>query len=101
MSAAVYEMVNFENDFNLTRHAWEQMCRRGISTTIIRNVIDYGRTVHVRGAKIYAIGRKEVRRYFHKGIDLAASEGVQVVCSDDGVIVTTYRNHDFRGLRGK
>ena len=44
-------------------------------------------------------GRKEVRKSAKQGIDLCALEGIQVVCSTDGAVVTAYRNRDFRGLR--
>ena len=58
-----------------------------------------GRVVYVRGAKIYVIGRKEVESFLRKGIELADFEGIHVVCSPEGVVLTTYRNRDFRGLR--
>lgn len=60
----------------------------------------YGRVVHVRGAEIHAIGRKEVLRYRQRGIDLRMYEGIQVVCRPGaGVVLTVYRNRDLRGLR--
>ena len=65
----------------------------------MRRVLNYGRVAHVRGATIYAVGRKEVERFARDGMDLSDVEGVQVVCSDSGVIMTVYRNRDFRGLR--
>jgi hypothetical protein len=64
-----------------------------------RAALAYGRRVHVRGATIRAIGRREVARYRSHGIDLAMYEGVQVVCGSDGAVLTAYRNRDFRGLR--
>ena len=82
-----------------TLHARKRMTDRRISETALSAVLEFGRMVYVRGAKIYVIGRKEVRAFLRKGIELADFEGIHVVCSLDGAIMTTYRNRDFRGLR--
>lgn len=84
---------------SLTYHAWQRMCSRHLSPAAIEAALDYGRIVYVRGAVIHAIGRNEVERYRREGIDLSKHEGVQVVCSSDGAVLTVYRNRDFRGLR--
>jgi hypothetical protein len=83
----------------LTRHATARMVHRGIHPEVIKLVIEYGRTVYTRGAVVYAIGRKEVERYRQEDLDLSDCEGVQVVCSMADVVLTVYRNRDFRGLR--
>ena len=83
----------------ITTHARMRMMARRISETALSAVIDYGRIVYVRGAKIYVIGRKEVTKFLRQGVELADYEGIHVVCSTEGVILTTYRNRDFRGLR--
>ena len=83
---------------DLTKHARERMLRR-LPPIVVRHVVEYGRVVFVRGATIYAVGRKEVARFRREGVDLATGEGVQVVCSNDGAVMTVHRNHDFRGLR--
>ncbi len=89
-----YGVVN-----EITRHAWQRMMARRLSQAAVQAAIEYGRVVYVRGAAIYAIGRKEVNRYLRHGIDLSCYEGIQVVCALDGTIITVYRNRDFRGLR--
>ena len=83
----------------ITKHAWMRMNTRRISQTALSAVINYGRVVYVRGAKIYVIGRKEVEAFLRKDIELTDYEGIHVVCSPEGTIMTTYRNRDFRGLR--
>ncbi|WP_459936775.1 DUF4258 domain-containing protein [Desulfonatronum parangueonense] len=88
-----------ETHATITNHAWRRMTARGISTEAVEAVLDYGRVVYTRGAAICAIGRKEVKFFSRQGINLTLYEGVQVVCSTDGAVVTTYRNQDFRGLR--
>jgi hypothetical protein len=83
----------------ITKHAWRRMTARRISGAALEAVMSYGRIAHVRSAKVYAIGRKEVERHQRDGVDLSSFEGIHVVCSLDGAIMTTYRNHNFRGLR--
>ena len=94
-----------QNDFQghsqpvLSQHAWERMCGRSIPPAAVQAVLAYGRKVHVRGAAIHAIGRKEVVHHRRLGRNLSAFDGLQVVCSPEGLVITTYRNHDFNGLR--
>lgn len=84
----------------LTRHAKARMTHRSISAEVVEMVVEYGRTIHTRGAVIHAVGRKEVERFREEDdIDLSDCEGVQVVCSTEGNVLTVYRNHDFSGLR--
>lgn len=91
---------NVNGEPRLTQHAKIRMAHRNIASKIIESVIEYGRVIYTRGAMIYAIGRKEVERYRHEeDIDLSTCEGIQVVCSTEGTILTVYRNHSFRGLR--
>ena len=53
--------MSHENaDQVITRHAHMRMGARRISETALSAVLEYGRVVYVRGAKIYVIGRKEV-----------------------------------------
>lgn len=87
------------DDYPLSKHAWSRMSGRGFSPAAIDAVLTYGRVRYVRKAVIHAIGRAEVRHYARQGIDLRKYEGVQVLCSHQGVVMTAYRNRDFRGLR--
>jgi hypothetical protein len=95
-----FESRRTEGRLTVTSHARERMATRGLRKDAIDAALAYGRVVHVRGADIYAIGRKEIARYAEDGIDLAAYDGVQVV-STEGVIVTVYRNRSFSGLRNR
>jgi hypothetical protein len=83
----------------LTHHAKQRMTARRLSREAIRAALSYGRVAFVRGAEIFAIGHKEVRTFACEGVDLSPYEGVQVVCTPDGIILTAYRNRDFRALR--
>ena len=85
--------------FDISRHAQQRMSERGISPDAISRVINFGRVAYVRGAMIFAVGRKEAERFKREGVDLSDLEGVQAVCSNSGTVMTVYRNHDFKGLR--
>src|SRR5215207_303541 len=82
-----------------TLHARSRMRGRGISERAVEDALSYGRVVYTRGAVVHAIGRNEIAHYAEEGIDLSSYNGVQVVCSRDGAVITVYRNRDFRGLR--
>ncbi len=75
------------------------MNARRIPAAAVEMALLFGRESHVRGATLYAIGRREVERLGETGVDLRRYEGIQVVCAEDDVVVTAYRNRDFRGLR--
>ncbi|WP_363184323.1 DUF4258 domain-containing protein [uncultured Thiocystis sp.] len=89
----------FSNNYSLTLHVRERMNQRQISEEAVQATLQCGRELHLRGAVIYAIGRREIERYQRLGIDLSGCNGVQVVCNSVGTVITTYRNRDFRGLR--
>ncbi|MCK5689776.1 DUF4258 domain-containing protein, partial [Myxococcota bacterium] len=84
---------------DLSKHAKVRIDARGFTLAAVEAVLKFGRLVYVRGAAIFAIGRKEVIRFAKDGIKLGHLEGIQVVCSEDGLVLTAYRNNDFRGLR--
>ncbi len=92
-------MAGRHTRLTFTQHAQARLRERQLSEEAVSGALTYGRVARVRGASIYAVGRKEVERYGAEGVDLRRFQGVQVVCSPDGAIVTVYRNNDFRGLR--
>lgn len=96
---AVHTTVKINDGFQLSRHAWQRMGARGVSSSAINKVLTFGRVIHARGATMYVIGRKEVKRYMGQGINLDDLHGMQVICSKNGTIMTLYRNRDLRSLR--
>lgn len=87
-------------EIRLTMHASQRIDARGIPEAAVRAALTHGRIVHIRGAAIHAIGRKEVLHFQQCGVDLSRYEGVQIVCTpDNATVITAYRNRDFRGLR--
>lgn len=88
------------NMLSVSDHAAKRMSKRGLFPWQIDLVIKYGRRVHSRRAVYYALGRREVSRYQEKMPELVGLESIQVVVnSEQEVILTVYRNHDFRKIR--
>jgi hypothetical protein len=87
--------------YRFTKHAEIRANARRLSYQAVAAVLEFGRRVFTRGAMIYAIGRREVERFARRGIDLSEYEGIQVVCSPGGTLITVYRNRDFSRLRPK
>ncbi len=90
---------NNSKTLTTTSHAQKRMQHRGIDTAAIEAALAFGREVFTRGAVVHAIGRREIEQWRDEGINLSAYDGVQVVCSHDGAVLTVYRNRSFRGLR--
>jgi len=98
MNISVYRSQS-NDTVPLTNHAIKRMNTRNLSLEAVCSTLRYGRLVYAKGAAIHAIGRKEVHRYKKIGINLSAYEGVQVLCNPkNGVVITVYRNRNFRRL---
>ena len=82
-------------------HAAERARTRAISPDAIDATLQFGRCRRDRGAEIFTLGWREIRRYAHQIPDLARWEGTEVVCSYDGTIVTVYRNRHPHALRDR
>lgn len=88
-------------ELEITQHARKRMGTRAISAGDIELALDFGRRVHLRGAAIAAIGRREIAR-FADTVDLSGLDGVTVVLDPTGtVVVTAYRNRSLRQLRSR
>lgn len=86
-----------DSKFGITDHARLRMRYRSITDWQIAQVIRYGRIAYTRQAVVYAVGNKEVKE---NGRFLEQCEGIHVLCSLlDGVVITTYRNRNLKGLR--
>jgi len=83
----------------LTKHASMRMHARRVSNSAVLTVLRFGREVHIRGAVVYAIGRNEVKIAKSDGVDLRPEEGLHVVCSREGAILTVYRDRTLSNLR--
>ena len=84
---------------NLTGHATKRLFGRRLTPAALDLVVVFGRELHVRGATIYVVGRKEVLAGGEFDVDLTVVEGVHVVCDRSGRVLTAYRNRSLRGLK--
>ena len=73
----------------LTGHAASRMGSRRISRDDVAVVLSYGRSCHVRGAVIYALGRHEAACCREDGFRPDRLEGLQVVCAPESGAVLT------------
>ena len=97
-TAAGYQ--EYETMPRLSNHAGSRMGSRRISHDDVATVMSYGRTYHVRGAVVYALGRHEAEVCRKDGLRSDRIEGLQVVCApEDNTVITVYRNNDFSSLK--
>ena len=80
-------------------HARMRLDARRIPAAAVEMAFLFGRERHVKGATYFVIGRKEVERHRLIGVELGRFEGIHVVCAEDEVVVTAFRNRDLSGLR--
>ena len=82
-----------------TRHAQRRMAQRALSRTLVEQAMIYGREVIGHDTVLYVMGRNEVLEWRREGLRLEHLEGVHVVCSRDGVVITAYRDRGLAGFR--
>lgn len=83
-----------------TRHAQLRMQQRGIRDRDVELVIRFGRRIYAKGLTYYVVGRKEMQHPSLARKDASRLAGLQVlVQSEEGVVVTTYRNADFHSIQ--
>ena len=95
------EAVDY-NNFGLSVHAKTRMSQRNIDMKQVHLVLQLGKVIHSRKARFYVIGRKNIGRLSHQGIDAQSLENIQVVVDDkSNLILTVYKNSNFRQIRPK
>ena len=83
----------------LTNHAKTRMRSRNISFQIVDLALKFGREIRSRGGVFHVIGKKEITQFQKYEPQLKDMDGFQVLTSEDGVIITVYRNKDLRKIR--
>ncbi len=82
----------------VTAHARTRMSQRAIRPEILRLAMIFGREVHAANAVFVVVGRREVSEARVDGIDINDLEGIHVVCSRGGDVITVYRDRTLRAL---
>lgn len=73
-------------------HSEMRMSQRGIGKDDILIVQQYGRLLYSRNACIHVVGKKEVKKAQKDNINLQKYEGIHVISSAEGTVLTVYRN---------
>jgi len=86
------------DDYAVTNHAWSRMTARAITKKNVEAVLKWGKKVYLRGAKVFVLGEKEIKKVLKISNEkLNTLNGIQVVCStNEKVILTVYKNRDFK-----
>ena len=83
----------------LTNHAVRRSSQRGIKTKHIANLLKFGRKNYQNGAIYYSIGNKEIEKYKNICPALKEMNGMHLVSSITGDVVTIFRNKNFRLIK--
>lgn len=78
-----------------THHAHVRAAQRGFSAKQVATILRYGRKRYQAGAIYYSVGRKEIDQYAKESPQLKQMNGIHVVTSIEGAILTMFRNRDF------
>lgn len=82
-----------------TRHVLRRMRQRAISFEMLEGVMLFGRELRGPDTVMHVVGRREVACWRLRGHRIERLQGIHVVCSREGVVLTVYRNSDLRGAR--
>lgn len=82
-----------------SQHAQIREGQRGISQKQVVLAYQYGRVIHSRRAIYHVIGNKEIEKYGSVEPELKAMNGIQLVTSSHGTVLTAFRNKDLRKIR--
>ena len=99
MSPTLAALPSTLGSFSLTKHDYRRMATCSISLTALEAALMFGCCAEVRGAQIFAIGPKEIKKYQRDGVEVSDFEGTQVVVTASGAVMRVYRDSDFKNLR--
>ena len=86
-------------DLRNSQHAQVREGQRGISDKQLMLAYRYGRVIHSRRAVYRVIGSKEIKKYGDIEPELKNMNGVQLVMSANGRVLTAFKNKDLRKVR--
>lgn len=83
-------------NIQFSNHAAKRVSQRGIEPAVVAEIIKYGTRIHKQGFVFHFLPKADIQLYYHKD-DRKRFESVIVLTSQDGCVVTTYRNPDAVG----
>ena len=87
----VYDVNGALKDYRFTRHIWRRMQERRIPLRQVKAVLAYGSSRQSCSGVIREVRRREVERCALGGIALSGLEGIRVVHTLEGRVITVYR----------
>ncbi len=82
-----------------SQHAQIREGQRGISHKQVVLAYQYGRVIHSRRAVYHVIGNKEIDKFGSIEPELKKMNGIQLVMSSNGTVLTAFKNKDLRRVR--
>lgn len=86
---------------SFTTHALKRCRNRSIDKEAVEAALEFGRCRFGRRVEIFTLRWRDVRRWAACGYELSRFEGIEVVCGNDGRIVTVYRKRNARACRSR
>lgn len=100
MSELLDSTMFLDNGMFLTPHAARRAQQRSAQQNQIELVVSCGRRWHQReGRNLFYVGRRDLKHWLRRGVDLSDCEGLAVVVAADGAVVTVVRTDDMRKLK--
>ena len=81
-----------------TDHAMRRRFGRSISDDAINATLDFGRRYWNHGSLVYRLDRRSIAKAKEQGFNIRQHEGIHVVLSQDGIILTAYRNRSCKRM---
>lgn len=81
-----------------SEHAIRRSYGRSISGEAVEATLDYGRFYWNQGSMVYRLDRRSIAKAKSQGVNLQAHEGIHVVLSSDGIVLTAYRNRNCKRM---
>lgn len=75
-----------------TGHGMLRCSQRNIAESDLSFVRKYGRKFHRTGAVFYFLGRRDIPKNLRCDPTYARLEGITLLCSQDEILITAYRN---------
>lgn len=79
----------------LSTHAYKRSIQRGIKQKTVAHILRFGRKKYQNNAIYYSVGRKEIKKYSQVCPALKEMNGMHLVMSTTGTVLTLFRNKDF------
>lgn len=88
-----------DHALGLSIHAYKRCIQRGIKQKMIAHIIRFGRKKYQNNAIYYSVGRKEIKKHAQVCPALKEMNGMHLVMSTQGTVLTLFRNKDFRIIK--